>query len=87
MAPMAPLLIGSDRGWVLIVDEATRPANGKAGRLVGSLELAISRDTRDATDSLIGNLSIDFDIPLLGSWLGACQAALLAHPEGHSCPR
>jgi hypothetical protein len=81
-----PTLIGSDRGWVLVVDEATRPANGKVGRLVGSLELAITRDSQDAPDSLIGNLAIDFDIPLLGNWLGACQVALLAHPEGFTCP-
>jgi hypothetical protein len=82
-----PRSIGKDRGWALVVDELSAPAEGVAGRVKGTLQLAVSRQTIDPPDSLTGDLVIDFDLPLVGSWLGQCQKALLDHPEGQNCPR
>ena len=82
-----PLSIGNDRGWVLTVDDITPPADGQPGRIKASLQLAISRQTTDPSDSLTGDLNISIDVPVVGSWLGQCQKMLLLEPEGQSCPR
>ena len=84
---VAPRSIGKDRGWALVVDELTAPAGDAAGRIKGTLQLAISRQTTDPPDSLTGDLKIDFDLPFVGSWLGQCQKSLLTRPEGQNCPR
>ena len=82
-----PIAIAGDRGWVLLVDELTLPEDGVAGRIKGSLELVIARQTRDRPDSLTGNIAVDFDVPFVGAWLGRCQKTLLLAPEGQHCPR
>ena len=86
-ANVQPRSIGKDRGWALSVETVTLPANGEPGRFKGALQLAISRQTTDPSDSLTGDLNIAIDVPLIGSWLGQCQKMLLLEPEGQSCPR
>ena len=84
---VAPRSIGKDRGWALSVENVTLPADGQPGRFKASLQLSISRQTTDPSDSLTGDLNVAIDLPLVGSWLGQCQKMLLLEPEGQSCPR
>ena len=84
---VAPLSIGKDRGWALTVDRLSLPADGQPGRIKATLQLAISRQTTDPSDSLTGDLNVSIDVPVVGSWLGQCQKMLLLEPEGQNCPR
>ena len=82
----APMMLGNDMWWRLSIDEVTRPSAGSAGRLKGVLELKFAR-VRDSDTSLIGELEITLDMPLVGEWFGRCQKSLLTDPVGGGCPR
>jgi hypothetical protein len=81
-----PVVFGSDLRWRLSIDEVTRPSDGAAGRLKGALELQYAR-VRESDSSLIGELQIKLDLPLVGEGFGRCQKALLTDPVGGGCPR